>query len=524
VSTRNHSLAKTAIPVSFVVFFLLLSTRFWGIPLDDDSLYMHDGTQMGLSWLITHHDWGALYGLWFKLLAVFCHDPIARFFLSWALLVSLVALIPLLFKTPAAWLYTLIILTLPLATEGPYVGLFASAILLTGLCWLLRRRLSFAESAFAACILSFCVSFARPEYTVCVFLCAAATTIALIVERLTAHSAKTTKPIPSSRTSPWLMLLIAVGLSATAFVLMRLAPSQRSGMAFAQHFNMRSAFRGEIPLGPDSWRSNYAELRFGIDTTHNAGNGVATLGQFIRANPRLVLRQVLDNLADSHVILLLLYTLAVILLPWLRKDARALRPASLFVFLLALPPLAGSIIIFPHTHYAAILVPSLTLFGLQALSAERWPQPSMPWILIPGLALLGFLYVGLPRMQKAPMTFARLNLRRLQCVHQWDAQAPRTNPNVFAATEVFPAYIDPSRTLVYPWDHPTWAQFQTWTTQTQPSWISVDTAVSTQYGYMPLPTRYGIPPEQLSAFLNTLGYTPHPCSAEAGLTLYTHNN
>jgi hypothetical protein len=404
------------------------------------------------------------------------------------------------------------------------VGLFASVMVLTGLCWLLRRRLSFAETAFAACVLSFCVTFCRPEYNYGVLICAAATIVAVIAERLSARHAETSGPLASSKAPAWLLLLAAIGLAAITLALIAKAPSQRSGMAFAQHFNIRSAFRGEIPLGPDTWRSNYAELRFGVDTGHNAGESTASIGEFFRANPRLFLRQVFDNLTDSHTIFLLAFLLGVVLLPWLRKDTASLRPASLFVLLVSVPPLAGIIVIFPHNHYAAILLPSLTLFALQVLNVERWPRPSIPWVLAPGVALLAYLYIGRAHMQKTPMSFERLNLLRIECERQWDQPGSHANASVFSVNEIFPAFLDGPRPLVFPWTLSTWDQFQSWAVENQPAWISVDTPVSSQYGYVPLATRYGVTPEQLAAFLQRgLGYTAHACRADAQLTVYTHD-
>jgi len=206
----------------------------------------------------------------------------------------------------------------------------------------------------------------------------------------------------------------------------------------------------------------------------------------------------------------------------LRKSTAALRPASVFVLLLSLPPLAGSIVIFPHTHYAAILVPSLTIFALQLLDPDSRLKPSLYWVLVPGFALLGWLYFVRPRMEKLPVSFDRLYLLRVQCVRQWDAPASNTNPNVFSVVDIPPVYLDASRQLVNPYALPSWHQFQSWASQTRPAWIAVDTPASSLYGYVPLAAQYGVTGEDMAAFLqNGLGYTPHPCSAAAQLTVYT---
>ncbi len=527
MSRRDRSASRIIIPIALIAFFLFLARWFLGLSNGDDSLYMGDATHLQLSILIAKHDWGPLYVLWFKLVSLVCHDPIARYFVSWGLLVTLVALIPTFFRRPAAWLYTLILLTLPLATEGPYVGLFASAMMLASLCWLLDRRPSFAEAACAACVLSFCMKLSRPEYNYGVLICAAATLVAVLVERLNAHLGSADRPvlsskIPASGIPAWILSVIPIAISAIMIYLLRKFPSHRSGMAFAQHFNIRSTLRGVLAPSPDSWASNYAELRFGVDTSHNALNGTAMLGDFFRANPRLFLGHIFYNLTDPHAIFLMALVLAVVLVPWLKRDAVSLRPASLFMLLLSVPPLAGSLVIFPHTHYAAVLVPSLTIFALQLLNVDRWLQPSIPWVLVPGFAILTYLYIVKPHEENAFMPYGRRDIYRLECVRQWDQPASPSRPYIFSENAIPPVYLDASRIRVFPSEFSTWDQFQTWATQTQPAWISIDTPESAVYGYPSLAVRYGVSQQQLTGFLQKdLGYIPHPCSADAQLTVYT---
>jgi hypothetical protein len=523
VSPRCEA-AKAAIPVLLTASFLILMHWYLGIDLGDDSIYMHDGIPMGLSSLILVHDWAPLYSLWFKVLLRIVRDPVVCYFVSWGLIVTAISLVPTLFRRRAAWLYTLIILPLPYMVASKFVGLFASAFLVTGLCWLLGKRLSFAETLCADCILMFVVSFCRPEYDNGVLLCAIATIVAVIVEQLTAKRRVVNDiAAPASKQPAWLQCGTVVVLSLMViYVVRNQIPSHRSGMAFAQHFNVRSALKGLIPLTPDTWRSNYAELQFGIDTDKNALTGTATIGQFIRANPRLFLSHIGNNLHDPRALLLGAYVLAVVTLPWWLKGSEEFRPASLFVLFLCIPPVAGSVIIFPNPHYAAVIVPPLTLFALQVLNPERWLSPSVPFALAVGLALLLYAYVVPHNSPNVPFSLERQNLYRLQCVRSLDAKAPKSNVSAFSITEITPVFIEPSRTLRFAYTFQNWNTFQSWMTSTKPAWVSVDDDRSALYGAPSLAQRFGVPPGQIDWFLrNTLGYTPHPCEAQAQLTVYT---
>jgi hypothetical protein len=81
-----------------------------------------------------------------ELLALFCPNPVWRYFLSWALLAGLIAVVPTWMKMPGAWAYTFLVLCFPFLTVSPYVSLFAAAILLLGLCLVLRRRPAVSEA------------------------------------------------------------------------------------------------------------------------------------------------------------------------------------------------------------------------------------------------------------------------------------------------------------------------------------------------------------------------------------------
>jgi hypothetical protein len=523
MSQARYDVAKVTIPVVLTVFFLILMRWYLGIDLGDDSIYMHDGIPMGLSGFILNHDWAPLYSLWFKALLWIVRDPVVCYFTSWVLIVTALALVPTLFKRRAAWLYTLLILPLPYMVASKFVGLFASAFLVAGLSWLLGKRLSFAETLCADCVLMFVVTTCRPEYDNGLLLCAVATIVAVLVEQLTAkRRVSADSRVPASKQSAWLLCGTVVMLSLMVIYIGRnQIPSHRSGMAFAQHFNVRSGIKGLIPMAPDTWRSNYAELRFGVDTDKNALTGTATISQFIRANPRLFFTHILYNFEDSHAYLLVAYVLGVVALPWVLKGSEALRPASLFVLFLSIPALAGSVVIFPNPHYAAVIVPLVTLFALQVIDPERWLRPSIPWALAVGFALLLYVYAVPHNPPNIPFSVERQNLYRLQCVRPLDAGAPKSNGHAFSVTEITPIFLEPSRTTSFAYNFGDWNTFERWMSSTKPAWVSVDEDRSAFYGTPSLAQRFGVPHEQIEGFLLHAGYTPHPCEARAQLTVYT---
>jgi hypothetical protein len=513
---------RVAIAFGATAVFLFACRYYLGLVTADDVLYLRDGAHMGLKGMIFSHDWGPLYSLWFRFLTLFVPNPLTRYFVSWGLIVSAVALVPTLFQRPGAWLYTLIVLCLPITTESPFVGLFAGAMILTAFCWFEGRRLSYAESLFFCTLLSFVVTFARPEYNNGALLAAAATLVAVAVEWVLRQRGGE-MGAPRSRLPAWLMVAVVALVAVTVIHLIRVAPSFRAGMAFAQHFNVRSSKMGLIPDGPDNWRSNYAELRFGVDTDKNALTGTATIGQFFRANPRLFLGQIVNNLEDYHTYLLVIFVLAVAALPWFARRWAALRPASLVLLLLAVPPLAGSMMIYPHWHYAAIILPVAILFALQMLDPDRWISIwMMPVVGVATAAFLVYLYVFRQTEGPVPERWELITAARVECARQWLPQATLASPNAFSLVETDPFLVDPGRTFHYQRDFATWKAFQDWVDQAKPAWVAMDDERSGMYWIPISATRYGVKTEAIDAFLKQQGYIPHPCSDAARQTVYTH--
>jgi hypothetical protein len=510
--SRKHA-ADWVIPLCLTAFFLYVSSRLMGISMADDSYYLQSGAGVSASTFLHFQSWGPLYSLWFKALHFVCPNPISRYFLSWGLLVTLIGLLPAWMKMPSAWLYSFLILIFPVLTVTPYVSHFAAVIVLFSTCVLLRQQRAYSTAAAAACLVSFILAFARPEFSYGVYFSAVATVLMLGLEALPANASTAAAP----RRRP--LRLIGLGLTvvtlsaAMIFITGQSRKTSRSGMAFAQHFNWRAMQRGLLAPGPDVWSSNYAERRFGIDAGHSAANGTATIADFFHANPRLFLDHISRNLIDPKTIVFLLFLAIVLTWPWLGNSVPTLRAISLFLLLLCLPPVAGILLIYPREHYPMIVLPALVLYTVQLLQVERWRRPSTAWVLVVGCALIWLLNIGLDAHGVEVVQDDRSNLSRVRCLYAIDQSTSSANPAVFDAAGTLDVYFPHTRVSVYPAALPTWAQFQAWATHTQPAWISTDAALAKQYA---------LTPNQLDDYLrNDLGYHPHPCPFAAQLTVYT---
>jgi hypothetical protein len=259
-----------AVPLCLTVFFLWISSQVMGLSLFDDSGYLQTGSDIHLSSFLYQQYWSPLYCFWFKALTLICPNPISRYFLSWGILVVLLGMVPAWMKTPSAWLYSFIIIVFPFLTIGPFVSLFAAAIVLCSMCLVLQRERSLVDVTAASCLVCFVVSFARPEFDYGVYISALVTLVVLVASQVRAAAA------PSGMPRRWIRAM-AIGLTvaamtATMLYVMRHAQSARSGMAFAQHYNVRASEHGLIPNGRDNWKGPYAEQTFGVDLGHTAEN------------------------------------------------------------------------------------------------------------------------------------------------------------------------------------------------------------------------------------------------------------
>lgn len=514
---KSGRTAELVTVVCLTAFYLYIASFVIGISFRDDSDYLRSGVLVNRFSFLTMQQWTPLYAVWFKLLAVFCPNPIWRYFLSWGLLVSAIALIPAWMKIPGAWAYTFLILGLPFLTVSPYVSLFAGAIILLGLCLMLRRRPSIPAALAASCGASFVLGYCRPEFDYGVFVAAICLIIAVIVERWPGRvRGLDGGPVSSARSTAVTALGVVV-LAAAMYYVLRHAEHNRSGIAFAQHYSVRASERGLIPTGDSAWNSDYTERTFGIDTTHDATHVTASIGDFARAKPRLFLMHILANLCDRRTIVLVLLVLGVGLWPWLRKELRPLRAASVFFLVLSVPPLVDVVVIYPREHYAMLLVPALIIFAVRLADPLLRKQPRVLWVVAAGFVLIWTLTLRRHHPTTPGSAFAaeRLNLRRVECARDVDEAAVSSYPVVFDVVQIPDVYFVHPRTNAALAAPGTWTDFKSWVAGNRPAWVSVDADLG---------ARYGVTAGEMDEFLrDDMKYARHLCPAEAQLAIYTND-
>ena len=509
LALKSARTAEIVTVLCLAAFYIYAASFVLGISFRDDTDYLTAGALVNRSSFLTMQEWTPLYAAWFKLLTLFCPNPVWRYFLSWGLLAGFIATIPAWMKIPGAWAYTFLVLCFPFLTVSPYVSLFAAAILLLGLCLVLRSELSVSGAMAAACGICFIVGFCRPEFNYGVYIAAIGTLAALLVEHLRRKSA-----VVGGTLSAMAKGVAVVCLAAAMFYVLAHAQQNRSGIAFAQHYNLRASERGLIPKGDTAWNSDYTEKTFGIDTAHDATHVTASISDFARAKPKLFLRHILANLCDIHTLFLLALVLTVGLWAWFRKDLRALRGASAFFLIISVPPLVDIVVIYPRDHYAVLLVPVLILFAVRLAQPLLPKRAAVAWVLACGFFLIWLTTVHRhhPTMPGSALTLERLNLRRVECVRDADQAAAAAHSAIFDAARIPAIYLARQRTATTPADLGDWSAFKTWAAHIQPAWISVDANVAALYAVTPM---------QLDQFLrNDMGYTLHTCSADAQLAIY----
>jgi len=480
--------------------YLLLAFAWQDLPLwdFDDAMYLASGSHLHASMFLNDLTSMPLYALWFKVLATVCADAVWRQFLSWALLVLLVGVLPLVAEIPLAWLYTAVLVALPFFEIQPYVSLFAAMLFVAGMVVLLRRKTSFADAAMVACAACFLVAYSRPEYQYGVFFSTLAVLIAVVIE---------------SRSEPkrhvFRVLLPTLILTAAMAYVVVHSDAGRSGVAFAQHFNVRAANKGLIPQ-QGAWDSTYAYRVFGIDVAANGGRH--SIGEFFKANPRMFLKHVLLNVLSPGTLVFLALSLGVILWPWVHAEKRSLRATSLFLLLIALPTYVSLFLVFPDRHYMSIVFPAMLLLGLQLISMERKQKiESLQWIPVAALLLMMVVCLRGTALVKGSHARFRPGLRAIDCLRGVEDSRQHGNSVIYDPVGVKDVYLRSPKTLVQP-DEAGWPAFEAWAKTTRPDWILMTPEVE---------GRYGISQAAFDAFaVGELGYTLHACAASTELTVY----
>lgn len=490
------------VPLGFVAFYLLLARGWIGLSFWDDSIYFWQAPRIHLRDLIFRYDTAPLYSLWLKLLHHAVHDPVRWYMTSWALLVVAISCIALVFRLRLAWAYTLLLLLAPFFEVVVYVSHFAAFFLACGAAAVLRFRLSSARAAVVATIACLPAAFGRPEFAYGVVLSATVALVAIVLEP------RRERPVRQLG-----MGLLVVALAAFMFLCVKQTASKRSGFAFSQHMSMRAGRKGIIPA-TGSWNSQYAMRLFHIEPTAIPHVPNGSIGDFFRANPRLFLRNTMENLREPRTLAALAVFLAVALGAWFRRGRQDLRPAVLYLVLVGFPVLAAIVLIYPRPHYLMSVLPSVLLVAVALLPertawVERWP-----WLLFAGGVALIALKVHVRHSHPPAFnTASQENTALVRCLRSVEQQSPVGSGALLdLATNAFTnVYFrePPRRIEETPAD---WASYQRLVETVRPTWI-----VQLENPGLP-----GADAAAMTRFLvQQMGYSPHPCPGSDDDVIYT---
>ena len=482
--------------------YLCLAYFWQNISLYDESFYLDSGNHIHASTFIHGLQSSPLYGLWFRILTRFFPDALDRYFASWVLLVTSVSIFPAMLKIPRSWLYTLVLVSIPFFSITPYISLFASLFLVGGLCFILRNESTTISALSISCALCFLIAFARPEYALGVFFSAGAAVIALALGK--AHI--------SRRVMVLTLLLVAFLASTMLFVVLH-SDTRRSGSAFAQHVNLRASQKGLLG-NADPWLSSYAQKALNVDPNDSVVNIDATIGDFFRADPRLFIKYITYNLIDPRMIGLLFAVFLVVIWPWLKPERASLRPVSCFVFLISLPSIASSLLIYPEHHYAVIIFPSVLILALQMLKKPRWiTEAAFSWIFVLGFTIM-FVHEVAARVEwKLRPPQPTPGVLAVECLRNIEREHPVKDATMFDPIGLPDVYLSSPHKRVAIYDIPDWNSFRSWAIQTKPGWILITPEVATEYH---------VSSDQVQEFLGLeLSYSPHACPASTALTVYS---
>lgn len=280
----------------YTVAFLLMGWKYtrgfdatFDLGLYDETNYLHRGLQLARHGMLPAPDWGPLYSAWYAVLAVLEPDPVALYYLSHRLLVTLLAVAVYgalrVYGTPhlAAALGGFLVLLADLNVfTWPRVTLFALLMILGSLmaAAAMRHRLvQLGTMAFAALL----AAYARPEYFVVTLWCLLGVSVWAMIY---ARQERLAVALPvSARVALALMGLL--GVLALVGLGLPVGGGERSMAAFRQHFSLNWVRWTGSTLDP--WTDH------GVIIAENFG-AVESILAAAAANPQAFARHIGDNL------------------------------------------------------------------------------------------------------------------------------------------------------------------------------------------------------------------------------------
>ena len=479
--------------------YLAIATVWQDVYFYDESIYLASGSRFAVSTFLNDLTSAPLYGLWYRGLSLIATDAVSRYFLSWGLLVVIVALAPAIAGVERAWLYTLALVALPFFNVWPYVTLFAASIVVIGLLVVARRAMDVTSAVVSAALVSIVVSFCRSEYAYGAFVAVAASIVFIIRTRSERSSASN-----AAR-------LIAICVAAAALVVpMRASDMSRTGNAFAQHYNLRAVKEGKL-VGEDPWLSSYAQRTFKVDEGNTVVNVKASIGDFFRADPLRFLKFVASNTVDIGN-LALLASLLVLLVPWLFAPYASLRSVSAYLLLVTLPVIASFTLIYPDRHYAAVVFPSIVLFYLLVLDRSRFSRAAWSSVGIVVSLCAGWFYTTYSMLGHHT---ERRGLRTIACIRAIDPAAPGVDTLYFDPIGLPDVFLKSAHRRVPIYDFRNFSEFERWLIDEKPNLVLITPTVGRQYG---------VTHERVDRLLaDELGYERMACDADTDVVAYRLN-
>jgi hypothetical protein len=496
-----------AAAVVATALFLFLAGRSIGIDPFDETIYLNGARWMHFNLMLTAQAWAPLYIYWYRLLAFVVPDAESRYFVSWAVMTSFLALVPVLLRIPGSLVYLGVLLTLPVMLPVPYVSLFAGWPILLGMCLLIRtekREWKYYNVFALATVACFIGAFSRPELQDGVIAAAVATIVCLVLER-----AVRTRIL-------WSLLLTAmvIACALTIHYAAQHTTGNRSGFAFVDSVNLRASEAGLLKPGENPWSSTFTQREFGLDQDLRAPMVKMTISDYFRKNPRLFVSHMLDNAKDIRFLVLFVGVGLLAAWPWLQEKNKAMRPASVYMLAASLSAFLGILFIYPREHYAMSMFPTLILYAVFVLKPQAWPAP-MP-IRIAGFAVLLALctWVSVWRLRHMPFRDQRMHLDRIACAREADLSVAASHSVVYDSRHGVAPYMGQFRIGISPEDVGNWEKFKAWTKANNPGWISM-----TPEGEAAV----GVSSAQIDDYIqHDLGFIPHPCAVPTDMRIFTN--
>lgn len=360
---RKTSVLKWTVALS--IYYLFASIFFQDIALHDEStFYLSQKDRLSFSSFLTGAEYGPLYALWYKGIALLVRDNLALYFASWALLVVFaVELMRRATKPVDSVIPILVTLGLPIFKVSPYVGLFASVVILGGFLATTSQK-NDDRGIIVIALSGLLAGLARPE-----FLYAPAF---LLLGSLAC--------IPFTKKPRIHVIMVCALTAALSLSISRSSDTGRGAVAFEQHFNLRASERGEIG-NQVPWTAKHARQFF----FQNEDRDIRyKLSDYIAANPTAVASHVVRNVTDPRTLLLLLASIGIAFLLF-RSDRRL---AATYVAVMSLPPIISCAVIYPRNHYVVTIILTLVAAGAIVLNDHLSRHLRLQKLRMPALVML----------------------------------------------------------------------------------------------------------------------------------------